>query len=243
MLFVATGGAAVVPPTRADSVPTFVQFPLECGVLEILLSTAVGMMAAELEEMDRTVEAFNVACLEHHPKPRTLHDLHELKEPVDGFMDRLANTGKVLEQLLNSSEDMRGMELTRLYYSLLPDEATERDEDDYNPNLEIMFEYFDQELDQMTQRASKVQRVLANAERHINLKLSLMRSKFHIFDIISGILGVGIAAGNGISGIFGMNLRSDLENSKTSFLLSVSAIVLLAATSVLIAWYFRARYV
>ncbi len=77
----------------------------------------------------------------------------------------------------------------------------------------------------MAERIRKVQQSIEHTEQLITLRLSLVRNRLVMFDVAVGTITVAIALGTCLTGIFGMNLHSGLEDDHQVFLTVVWLVV------------------
>ncbi|CDI87776.1 corA-like Mg2+ transporter domain-containing protein, putative [Eimeria praecox] len=76
-----------------------------------------------------------------------MEDLHALKEPISLYQDRVDAFDKAFDELISNNTYLQRMELSKYAkHPNLYDEPT--DKEAVNPDLEILLEYFDQEIDQ-----------------------------------------------------------------------------------------------
>eukprot|EP01057_Protomagalhaensia_wolfi_P001250 Protomagalhaensia_wolfi_Nauph_80__1249@NODE_1737_length_1370_cov_23_848986_g1352_i0_p1_GENE_NODE_1737_length_1370_cov_23_848986_g1352_i0NODE_1737_length_1370_cov_23_848986_g1352_i0_p1_ORF_typecomplete_len439_score70_72CorA/PF01544_18/5_3e12DUF2207/PF09972_9/0_044_NODE_1737_length_1370_cov_23_848986_g1352_i0401356 len=207
--------------------PRFISFPLEFAMIELCVAAALSHINAQISGIERMLESANKHLLKKNPTVTRFEELHFLKGPSQALVDRIMSLSKSFKDLLSSPEDLNNMELTKLYY------RQDLYNDDANPNLEILLEFFEQEIDQLLVRIKSVTRSIDNAERLVNLRLSVTRNRLIFYELSAALLVVGLNFGSCISGIFGMNLLNEYEESNNGFWLFTSIIIACACAGIL----------
>eukprot|EP01054_Gregarina_sp_Poly1_P001198 Gregarina_sp_Poly_1__1197@NODE_1294_length_4466_cov_41_127074_g249_i2_p3_GENE_NODE_1294_length_4466_cov_41_127074_g249_i2NODE_1294_length_4466_cov_41_127074_g249_i2_p3_ORF_typecomplete_len213_score26_89CorA/PF01544_18/5e11Helo_like_N/PF17111_5/0_0012Helo_like_N/PF17111_5/2_4e03Cep57_MT_bd/PF06657_13/4_7e02Cep57_MT_bd/PF06657_13/1_3e03Cep57_MT_bd/PF06657_13/0_34Dynein_C/PF18199_1/0_047SesA/PF17107_5/0_1Nucleoporin_FG2/PF15967_5/0_2_NODE_1294_length_4466_cov_41_127074_g249_i212731911 len=196
-------------------------------MLEICVSAALGYMHNELVDLELVLQKANKKLLRRNPSVQRLEDLHSLKAPVQACADRIESLSQEFKDLLSSPDDINHMELTKLFF------RPEFYHEDYssiqpNANLEILLEFFDQEIDQFNMRCKNLLRSIDNTERLITLRLGVTRNKLVYYELAGTLITVGLNFGSCMSGIFGMNLANGYEDSNSTFWL-VTALIACSA--------------
>ncbi|CDJ44855.1 corA-like Mg2+ transporter domain-containing protein, putative [Eimeria tenella] len=168
-----------------------------------------------------------------------MEDLHALKEPISLYQDRVDAFDKAFDELISNNTYLQRMELSKYAkYPNLYDEPT--DKEAVNPDLEILLEYFDQEIDQFKIRVRHLKGSIEDSERLLTLRLAVMRNSLIKSELAATLLAAGLAVGTSISGIFGMNLQNGNEEGSSShavFILVSSVIAFTAVLSLLAVLY------
>eukprot|EP01053_Blabericola_migrator_P002385 Blabericola_migrator_1__2384@NODE_166_length_12211_cov_61_370142_g144_i0_p3_GENE_NODE_166_length_12211_cov_61_370142_g144_i0NODE_166_length_12211_cov_61_370142_g144_i0_p3_ORF_typecomplete_len709_score116_72CorA/PF01544_18/9_4e11Helo_like_N/PF17111_5/0_0034DUF1843/PF08898_10/31DUF1843/PF08898_10/6_8FH2/PF02181_23/0_069DUF5536/PF17688_1/0_29SesA/PF17107_5/0_39_NODE_166_length_12211_cov_61_370142_g144_i0332159 len=213
-------------------VPRYVSFPLEFAMLEICVSAALEYLHQEIAELESILQKANKKLLKRNPNVQRLEDLHGLKAPVQVCADRVESLSQEFKDLLSSSEDMNNMELTKLFYrpEFYNDDVNTNAQT--NPHLEILLEFFDQEIDQFGNRCKALLRTIDNAERLITLRLGVTRNKLVYYELAGTLITVGLSFGTCVSGVFGMNLANGYEDSNFAFWLMTSLVIFFATAGI-----------
>ncbi|KOB86864.1 hypothetical protein PFDG_02428 [Plasmodium falciparum Dd2] len=72
----------------------------------------------------------------------------------------------------------------------------------------MLFEYFDQELNQLHDQVKHLYDLMINLENKIISDLSLSRNNLIRMDIVISLINSGFGIGTLITGVFGMNLKN-----------------------------------
>eukprot|EP00922_Rhytidocystis_sp_ex-Travisia-forbesii_P035858 GHVS01053224.1.p1 GENE.GHVS01053224.1~~GHVS01053224.1.p1 ORF type:complete len:631 (+),score=100.73 GHVS01053224.1:157-2049(+) len=213
-------------------------YPFEYGAIECLISASFDQLHIDISDVEHQLEVINTKVKKRlSPSALLLEDLHSVKNPIALYDDRVTAFDKVLNELLSNPGDMSRMALSRLNEELLDLPQTAIKAAVVDADLEIMLEYFDQEMDQFTERVGHMREIVSNTERLISLRLALMRNKLIYLELAATILATGIAVGTCVTGIFGMNLQSGMEESHTSFLVAAIAVSVISVASLFVVAY------
>ncbi|KFG40577.1 CorA family Mg2+ transporter protein [Toxoplasma gondii p89] len=215
--------------------------PFEFAALECIFFAAFQQLNSDILYLERKFADTRQKTSKNTEISSILMEgLHSLKEPVAFYQDRVHAFDKAFDELLLNSADLHRMELTKLHRN--PDlYGDDPNRDQVNPDLEILLEYFDQEMDQFKVRVRHLKEGIENTERLISLRLSLMRNRLIRWELAAAVVAAGLAIGTCISGLFGMNLENGYEDGKTSshdVFLAVSGVVTtVALLSILVVVY------
>lgn len=206
----------------------------EIIALETLLSAAFEQLNQDIVQLESEFTRIRTKLQKRNPTSLDLENLHDIKAPIKVYADRVKAFDKAFDELTGSPISMARMELTKL--SKNPDlYETAAPVSDPNSDLELLLEFFDQEIDLFTERVNKIQQSINDAERLISLRLSLMRNRLINLEMSATLISAGIALGTCLSGLFGMNLRSGFEQSYVMFIvISVIVAVVTAASGFLV---------
>ncbi|CEM13102.1 unnamed protein product [Vitrella brassicaformis CCMP3155] len=94
-----------------------------------------------------------------------------------------------------------------------------------NSDLDILLEYFDQEVDELVERTRMMKEKLVNIEYLITIRLDIVRNRLMLVDTSATVISGGLAMGAVITGAFGMNLTNELETDAMAFEVVVAVVV------------------
>eukprot|EP00922_Rhytidocystis_sp_ex-Travisia-forbesii_P035857 GHVS01053223.1.p1 GENE.GHVS01053223.1~~GHVS01053223.1.p1 ORF type:complete len:692 (+),score=129.73 GHVS01053223.1:96-2171(+) len=235
----ATGDTAAA---SADPLGSAV-YPFEYGAIECLMSASFDQLNVDISQIEEQLEVINSKVRKKlSPSALLLEDLHSVKQPIGLYEDRVAAFDKVLNELLVNPADMSKMDLSKWQHDRecfdAPDGGGASNKAIVvDADLEIMLEYFDQEMDQFTERVRHMREMVSNIERLMSLRLALMRNKLIYLELAATIIATGIAVGTCLSGIFGMNMRSGFEESHDAFVFTAVSVTLISLVSLIIVAY------
>ncbi|CBZ54939.1 CorA-like Mg2+ transporter domain-containing protein, related [Neospora caninum Liverpool] len=229
------------PDSNGQTGSTPQSLPFEFAALECIFFAAFQQLNSDILYLERKFADTRQKTAKNTEISSILMEgLHSLKEPVAFYQDRVNAFDKAFDELLLNSADLHRMELTNLHEN--PDlYGDDPNRDQVNPDLEILLEYFDQEMDQFKVRVRHLKEGIENTERLISLRLALMRNRLIRWELAAAVVAAGLAIGTCISGLFGMNLENGFEDGKASshdIFLTVSGIVTaVALLSILVVVY------
>ncbi|KAJ0408424.1 hypothetical protein ATCC90586_009199 [Pythium insidiosum] len=213
--------------------------PFELRALEALLASLCRIFA---EQFDRTSPVVTAALsrLAHGAISAVqLEALRKFKNQINEFESRVDGVRRALMDLLDSETDIRLLHLTRIFeepsvlqelFRLDPDEA------------EGMIEDYLQELFSIRTKASFLHYRIQTTESVVTMQLDSTRNYLLGVDIVFSLAAVCISVGTFVTGAFGMNLKSGLEEAKGWFWgVTVATIAVSLATMLAGVSYFRRR--
>lgn len=224
----------------------FEAYPFEYACLECLISASFHHLHSDISRIEATLSQINIKVKRKlSPSSILLEDLHSVKEPVVIYEDKVKAFDKVFNELLGNASDLSRMALTRYYYNdglydsayLTPQVLSGAVIEVSDPDLEILLEYFDQEMDQFLERVRHMRELVGNTERLISLRLALVRNKLIYLELAATIIATGIAVGTCLSGIFGMNMKSGFEDSHQAFLVTTACVSAISVVSLIVVTY------
>jgi len=185
--------------------------------------TAFNQLNQSIRQLEDEFESVRAKILQGRPRSVDLNRLHIIKEAIKMYADQVKAFDVAFDGLLANPEEMRLMELTKNH--LFQNKGKTDLNKSVHPDLEILLEYFDQEMDQFTTRVTQLRQAIGNSEKLIGLRASIVRNKLIYINGFATIITFGTALGTSLAGIFTMNLRSYLEESYTAFVI-VACVIL-----------------
>ncbi|XP_026193244.1 uncharacterized protein LOC34621675 [Cyclospora cayetanensis] len=216
------------------------KLPFEFAALECIFFAAFQQLNADILYLEsKFSEAQHRTRTKGELLSLLMEDLHALKEPISLYQDRVDAFDKAFDELISNNTYLQRMELSKYArHPHLYEEPTEKES--VNPDLEILLEYFDQEIDQFKIRVRHLKGSIEDSERLLTLRLAVMRNSLIKSELAATLLAAGLAVGTSISGIFGMNLQNGNEEGAQShniFVLVSSVIAFSAVLSLLAVLY------
>ncbi|KAH7882311.1 Mg2+ transporter protein cora-like protein [Phlebopus sp. FC_14] len=123
-------------------------------------------------------------------------------------------------------EDLNAMHLTDRKNNILPDRH-EHDE------LEVLLEFFSKQVEEIVNEAENIESNVQSTQEIVELILDSNRNALLALDLKVSIGTMGLGTGALIAGLFGMNLKSHMEEMSYAFLAMSIASTAIAA---LVAW-------
>ncbi|VWU50408.1 CorA-like Mg2+ transporter protein, putative [Hepatocystis sp. ex Piliocolobus tephrosceles] len=212
-------------------VKTMEKKPFEFCALECVFSSVIEHLNAEMKILSTNFNEIKIT-FKAKKYQDILTNLHNLKEPANFLLNKINSFIKAFHEVSGNNIDLKKMELTKNYFN--PNAHDEDNKESPNQDLQIMLEYFDQELDQIHDQIAHLYELIENMENKIVSDLSLSRNNLIRMDIIISLINSGFGIGTLITGVFGMNLTSTLEQHNYAFIYVTSLVTLLCFITVIL---------
>ncbi|EKX72696.1 conserved hypothetical protein [Theileria equi strain WA] len=194
------------------------RFPFEVSVLECCYNTAISHLESDLLSVERQFRLVDDMVMNKKKYKDISIILHDIKQPVSNVLEVSKGFEELMNEILNDSENIKMLEFSN-HMALYGNEPSKVhfSECSLNRDLEILLEYFDQEIEHLSKRSRTIYNSLADLERHINMELAITRNEMMRFEVMCSIIGTAFGAGACLSGLFGMNVINGFEESKFAF--------------------------
>ncbi|RDX46181.1 Mg2+ transporter protein cora-like protein [Lentinus brumalis] len=176
-----------------ESILLSVQSALEAEM--VFIRNLVGGLLAELED-----------DIDHDRFKRLLHYSRRLAS----FQSRAKLVQESLEEVLEQDDDLAAMYLTD------KKNGVPRKLDDHE-DVEVLLESFAKQVEEIVNEAENIQSNVQSTQEIVELILDSNRNALLALDLKVSILTMGIGVGTLVAGVFGMNLRSHLEEHEFAF--------------------------
>lgn len=235
--------------------------PFELTAFEILIQEAFDQLDSDISVIEKKFQTIHLSVERSQPTLHSMEELRDLKTPIAAYLDRVDAFGKAIGEIMANPEDMVLMEFDK-QIKILSGVMNDNGEDKPSmmaalgaltpsPDLEILLEFFDQELDQYKGRVVSLQQAIDNTERFVNLRLGFVRNKLIYIEVTAQVCAIGIGLATVLAGIFGMNLQNTWEegtDGSHSFFLAICAacVVLVAlpmAFLIFLWWRFKLKHI
>ncbi|SBT82208.1 CorA-like Mg2+ transporter protein, putative [Plasmodium ovale] len=209
--------------------------PFEFCALECVFSSAIEHLNAEMKLLSKDFAdiKFSLKVTKYQD---ILTNLHNLKEPTNILINKVNSFIKAFHEVSENNIDLKKMELTKCYFN--PNTNDEENKESTNQDLQMLLEYFDQELHQIHDQIKHLYELMINLENKIVSDLSLSRNNLIRMDIIISLINSGFGIGTLITGVFGMNLKIKLEQNEFAFLYVTGLVTFLCLVTVVMSFYF-----
>jgi magnesium transporter len=162
-------------------------------------------------------------------------ELLPLKNKIDELRKRVKEVKKSISDILSNDEDMN------LMYLMSPKEGKQQLEfDASNPflpasqkpddtvdtmSLEMLFENYLNEIEWIASEVEEVIDEITNTEENVVLQLDILRNRILRFELSLSMSSFVVTCGALVTGLFGMNLTSQLETEKHVFYIVTVAMI------------------
>ncbi|KAL8273491.1 hypothetical protein Esti_002557 [Eimeria stiedai] len=181
------------------------KLPFEFAALECIFFAAFQQLNADILYLEgKYSEAQQRTRTKGELLSLLMEDLHALKEPISLYKasphrDRVDAFDKAFDELISNNTYLQRMELSK--FAKHPNLYEEPpDKEGVNADLEILLEYFDQEIDQFKIRVRHLKGSIEDSERLLTLRLAVMRNSLIKSELAATLLAAGLAVGTSISG-------------------------------------------
>ena len=156
----------------------------------------------------------------------SFNNIVTLQNKIINFQTRVNDVKNVIEELLDSDEDM-----ANIYISKENNPITEHTE------VEYLLENYQKNFQEILNEVSGMLKDIDIRQRILDLNFASKRNNLASLNVKLTLLSLSVSLGTIITGIFGMNLKSKLEDSFVAFIIIIFVIVVL----IFIAHYFLTR--
>jgi magnesium transporter len=192
--------------------------------LEALLSTLCRYFETDYEKRAPVVSTALDRLAHGKIAASELETLRVFKNTMNEFESQVDGVRRALMEILDNEEDLRLLYLTKLYEdpTLLNDLWSFDSEE-----AEVLIENYLQDIFSTRTKATLMQHRIQNTESLVMLKLDSMRNYLLGVDLVFSLVSISLSIGTYVTGAFGMNLNSSLEERDGWFWGVVLATVLI----------------
>lgn len=202
------------------------QTPFEFLVLETALFYRFEKIRFEYETFEKDVERL-LGQIQKNFTEKHLEKLLTLKKKLSKFATGVEEMEEELLDILENEEEMKSFYLSK-------ELATEEDFSE----LTSVIEHFSEPAEEINHRVEDLRENIEDTQEFLGLKLSNRRNLIIRFDLIATFITAVFSLLAVVTGIYGMNLRNNLEASFPAFISVVVAIGIIAIASCLLIWWY-----
>ncbi|CAI5469779.1 unnamed protein product [Closterium sp. Yama58-4] len=206
--------------------------PFELEVVECALISRTQRLESALLDIEPRAKAL-LEVLPTHITADNLEELRLAKQALVELGSKVGALRQMLLELLEHTSDLRRMtamgrhcHVTKDGQVDCPTPIDQRLVDEEEQEVEMLLEYYLQRCDSCHGQAEKLLDSAREMEDSISVNLSSRRLEVSRFELLLQVATFASAIGALIAGIFGMNLRSRLEECATAFWLTTGGIIL-----------------
>ncbi len=156
---------------------------------------------------------------------RKLGELLPLKNRVDELEAECADVASAIADVLKNDEDMAAMRLSEIAAlrdnnedsSSTDDLFEEGDPYNLHVEVELLFEDYLLQMDEVLHSLRKIQSSITNTEEVVEIELDLLRNRIMRYEMLLELSGLVVGIAAAVTGAFGMNLVNHFENSPWMF--------------------------
>ncbi|TFK28513.1 magnesium transporter [Coprinopsis marcescibilis] len=199
--------------------------PYEFRAIESIMLSVLSALEAEMVFIRNLVGGLLAEMEDNIDRDRFKRLLHYSRRLVS-FKNRAKLVEEAIDEVLSQDEDMNAMYLSDKKNNV--PRAVQDHED-----LEILLESFSKQVEEIVNEAETIEANVQSTQEIVELILDSNRNALLTLDLKVSIATLGIGTGALIAGLFGMNLKSQLEEHEFAFLAMCGAS---ACLSFLITW-------
>jgi len=162
-----------------------------------------------------------------------LTELLQLKNKIDNLEANCVEFAGALSEIVRNDEDMSAMLLDG--YHIVEDSSSEKQRmgnnnfrssiNDRTIQVELLFEDYLLQIEEIISSLRAVQSNVRNTEEVVDIELDLVRNNIMKFELLLEMTSLAVGCGALITGLFGMNLVSHLEEHNLMFYYTSAFIV------------------
>ncbi|KAI0727459.1 hypothetical protein C8Q72DRAFT_840131 [Fomitopsis betulina] len=194
--------------------------PYEFRALESILLSVLSALEAEMVFIRNLVGGLLAELeddIDHDRFKRLLHYSRRLAS----FQNRAKLVQEALEEVLEQDEDLAAMYLTDKKNGM-PRRLSDHED------LEVLLESFSKQVEEIVNEAENIQSNVQSTQEIVELVLDSNRNELLALDLKISIWTMGIGMGTLVAGLFGMNLKSHIEDHDFAFGIMSAASLLIA---------------
>ncbi|KAL6935363.1 related to Mitochondrial inner membrane magnesium transporter mrs2 [Hanseniaspora guilliermondii] len=196
--------------------------PFELQVLEVILMHIMHLL-------DNQCKTLELSCgqvlknLENQIDREELKDLLIKSKDLSTFYQRCLLIRNVIDELLDTDEDLEGMSLTLLNSKNI----NKVDMEKASGNNEMMLETYFYQFNELVQRLDTLITNIKSTEDIVNIMLDSNRNSLMLFELKVTIYTLAFTIATLIPSYYGMNLKNYIEESEYGFfgVMSVSCLM------------------
>ncbi|KAJ1020397.1 hypothetical protein NDA13_005716 [Ustilago tritici] len=160
-----------------------------------------------------------------------LRTLLQVSRKLNAFLSRAKAVKNAVTEVLENEEDMGLMYLSHPPPPPCSNNSTITEGEPSGPpemdELELLLESFDKQVEEVVSETTQLSSDISNTQEVVELILDNNRNKLLALDLKTSIATMGISAGTLWAGLFGMNLKSHMEEMDYAFA-GVSGVAVIA---------------
>jgi len=177
--------------------------------LESILFSILSALDAEMSLLRRLVSNLLAEMDDDIDRDKFMRLLHRSRK-LTSFQNRAKLVQEALEEVLEQDEDLVAMYLTDRKKGM------QREPSDHQ-ELEVLLESFAKQVEEIVNETETTQSNIQSTQEIVELILDSNRNALLTLDLKISIITMGLGVGTLLAGLFGMNLKSHLEEDSYAF--------------------------
>lgn len=196
---------AKLSSNNANSLSTVTQY-YEHRALESMLINVMSSLETDFNRHSKLCGQI-LNDLENEVNRNKLRDLLIKSKDLTLFYQKSLLIREVLDELLESDDDLAGMYLT----------VKKKEEDDDFADLEMLLETYYTQCDEYVQQAESLIQDIKSTEEIVNIILDANRNSLMLLELKVTIYTLGFTVATLLPAFYGMNLKNFIEESNYGF--------------------------
>lgn len=199
--------------------------PYEFRALESVLLSVLSALESEMVFTRHLVGGLLAELEDDIDRDKFKRLLHYSRR-LSNFQNRAKLVQAAIDEVLEQDEDMDAMYLSDKKKGIIKEEPDHEE-------LEVLLESFSKQVEEIVNESETTMANISSTQEIVELILDANRNNLLALDLKVSIATMGLGAGALFAGLFGMNLRNEMEESVLAFGTASSIAVGLA---IVLAW-------
>ncbi|CAG7847240.1 Mitochondrial inner membrane magnesium transporter LPE10 Flags: Precursor [Serendipita indica DSM 11827] len=212
-------------PSNSSSSSSSTSMPYEFRALESVLLSVLSALESEMVFTRHLVGGLLAELEDDIDRDKFKRLLHYSRR-LSNFQNRAKLVQAAIDEVLEQDEDMDAMYLSDKKKGIIKEEPDHEE-------LEVLLESFSKQVEEIVNESETTMANISSTQEIVELILDANRNNLLALDLKVSIATMGLGAGALFAGLFGMNLRNEMEESVLAFGTASSIAVGLA---IVLAW-------
>lgn len=187
----------------------------ELKILEYALTHKIGKVVSTFETVEKSTSRL-LKRISKNFDGTQLEELLVLKKRISKFEIIVKENEAAVIDLLDDDEDLEALCLTQV---------KKRRKNIDTEEVESILESFSEQLEQITHRVEELSENIDDTQEILSLKLHTRRNSIIRYDLMATLITALFSFFAVITGLFGMNILSNLENNHDAFWVILAVII------------------
>lgn len=199
----------------------------ELQVLESALKYILQKSKAKFEKISQMAEN-TLYALHHHAGDKHFEKLLALKKHLLKLQKNVRELNEMMDDVLDDEEEMNDLVLGRATAKVLEE-------------LESILENALEQIEDVANRIDELDANIDDTQEILTLKMSSRRNEIIRIDLILSVTTAIFALLAVVVGLFGMNIKNNLEPSHNAFIIVLLGMMIFGLLSGLLLWWYLRR--
>ncbi|ODQ64566.1 Mg2+ transporter protein, partial [Nadsonia fulvescens var. elongata DSM 6958] len=208
--------------------------PYEMKALEAILINVTSTLETEIQTQLSILNHI-LRDLEDRVDRLKLRELLTGSKGVLAFNQKAVLIRDVMDEILESDEDLEGMRLTKMpeikkaFSKTTLEKAKEEYDEEHFSEVEMLLDSYYKQTDEIVQQCENVISNIKSTEEIVNIILDANRNALMLLELKINVWTLGFTVGAFFAALYGMNLENYIEETDFGFGLVVGGVALFSA--------------